>query len=590
MKFLFDWSQKFDEEKNEWRNDAKVLSLEIFQRECCFASAKVSIFFTDSPSLFSKKYAKIGVQRDDNIQKVDLLFSGRVISFPIAFGKSFIQLELISEPENYQNQLNNFLQKNIEQYQHINKHQFTKDPLNFDDLFFSEDDLNNPTVFLEGGTKCFYWNMKNGELSLSDINQGEKNICIGSEYILEKSMSISLAREPYKNVSINLSAKWTQYLSGLIDLYPSIAKKFSDGIICSLTNIKNQIRKLCNLHNDGYDILSCTVREVDPRKLIPLKIFPMTSAKFTLSDKNSPKKTEIQFRKFYFHGEILLNWRKKQKCSETINLNIVNTNVDHGREKKIYLKLNALQLPKQYPNWNFFVHYKSGDRILFDNFVFECKENHFSGNTFDERKWNKLKKIPDALIKDSCDSFFETERGKNAIKYALQSAVALMNYSLRYVEISFCVDAAEFFHITIDDQITLIDRRFEGGKISGKVIKTRLQINSNKKIMQITIASSLQKHIANSLDQINAYIGTLEFLDSEESKTKIDLQNIVREVEVINPPEEQEKILMQAQAKNISELESHLKKHSTKIKLFLTQQNLEYTKSKHLKLPEFLLR
>ena len=590
MKFIFDWCQKFDEEKREWRNDAKVLSLEIFQRECCFASAKVSIFLTDTSSIFSKKYAKIGVQLDDSVSKIDLLFSGRVVSFPIAFEKSCVQLELISEPKNYQNQLNEFEQKNIDQYQRINKHQFIKEPLNFDDLFFSEDDLNNPTIFLEGGTKCFYWDMKNGELFLSDINQGEKNIEICSKDILENSMNISLAREPYKKVSVSLSTKWTQYLSGLIDLYPFIAKKFSDGIICSLTNIKNKIRKLCNLHNDGYDILSCTVKETDPSKLIPLKIFSKTSAKFTLSDEESPKKTEITFKKFYFHGEMLLNWRRKQKRSETVNLNIVNTNVDYGREKKIYLKLNAIQLPRQYPNWNFFAHYKSGDKILFDGFIFECKENHFSGGSFDEIKWNKLEKIPDALINDNCNSFFETERGKNAIKYALQNAIALMNYSSRYVEISFCVNAANFLHTTINDQITLIDRRFESGKITGKIIKTRLLANANKKIMQITIASSLNKHISDSLDQINTYIDTLKIADNEKSTMKIDLQDIIKDVEVMNPPEEQEKVLAQTYAKSISELESQLKKHSTKIRLSLAPQNFGYTKSRDLNFPEFLLK
>lgn len=149
--------------------------------------------------------------------------------------------------------------------------------------------------------------------------------------------------------------------------------------------------------------------------------------------------------------------------------------------KKIFLRLNSIQLPKQYPNWNFFARYKPGDRILFDGFVFECKENHFSGNSFDEKKWNKLEKIPDALVNDSCESFFGTERGKNAIKYALQSAIALVNYSARYVEISFCVDATKFVHITINDQITLIGRRFEGGKIAGKIIKTRLLVKANKR-------------------------------------------------------------------------------------------------------------
>ena len=165
-----------------------------------------------------------------------------------------------------------------------------------------------------------------------------------------------------------------------------------------------------------------------------------------------------------------------------------------------------------------------------------------------------------------------------------------MNYSSRYVEISFCVNAANFLHTTINDQITLIDRHFEGGKITGKIIKTRLLANANKKIMQITIASSLNKHISDSLDQINIYIDALKIADDEKSTMKIDLQDIIKDVEVTNTPEEQEKVLAQTHAKSISELESRLKKHSTKIRLSLAPQNFGYTKSRDLNLPELLLK
>ena len=126
--------------------------------------------------------------------------------------------------------------------------------------------------------------------------------------------------------------------------------------------------------------------------------------------------------------------------------------------------------------------------------------------------------------------------------------------------------------------------------ITGKIIKIRLLAKANKKIMQITIASSLGKQIANSLEQINTYIDTLKISDDEGSETKIDLRDIVKDVEVINPPEEQEKILAQIPAKSISELESRLKKHSTKIRLSLSPQNFEYTKSKQLNFPELLLK
>ena len=119
MKLIFDWSQSFYEEKTEWRGDTEIISLEISQNECGFAVAKVSIVAKTSDVLLDKKYAKIGVQLNEKNPKVDLVFSGRLVSFPLNFGNSCLQLEFISEPDDYQNQLIEFSRKNIELYKKI---------------------------------------------------------------------------------------------------------------------------------------------------------------------------------------------------------------------------------------------------------------------------------------------------------------------------------------------------------------------------------------------------------------------------------------------------------------------------------------
>lgn len=598
MKFILDWSQNFYEEKIDWRGDEKVMSLEISQRECCFAVAKVFVFSNSSDSsklLFSKKYAKIGVQLDENIPKVDLLFSGRVVSFPVSFGKSCVQLELIAEPTDFQKQLSEFSQKNIEQYQKTNMHEIQKEFINFDDLFFSQNDLNNPTIFLEGGTNHFYWDMRNGKLSLSDINRGNKTIEISDDQILDNSINISLAREPYKSVNINLSVNWTQHLFGLLDLYPLIASKFKDGIVSSLTNIKNKIKKLCDtFHSDSYKLLRCNIKEVNPSAVISMKTFPMTSNEITINENGDPqKKISAKFKRFYLHGEMLLNWSRKQKREETLVVNVVNGNIVHGREKNIHLKLNPIQLPKQYPNWSFFAEYILGDRILFDGFIWECKKNHFSENKFEEINWKKIDKIPDALADDSSASFFRTIRGRNAIKYALQNAVALINYSSRYVEISFIVDAANFLFINISDQITLIGKRFDGGKIVGKITKTKLIANSDIKLMQISIACTLGNDVCNSTEKINEYLESFwsnGSVDKDADEPTISLENIVKNIEIKNPPEEQIQILSTTSAKTLPELISQLKANSTNIKISLAPLNSAYTVSKIQKLPDFILK
>lgn len=611
MNLIFDWSDDFYEEKQEWRGDAKMLSLEIFQRECCFASAKVTICFDDilpknNSEIFSKKYAKIGAQyfekqqNGTTISRTVLIFSGRLVAFPLALEKGAVQLEFIAEPPDYQQQLQEFIQRNISEYRSIDKHQIAAQPLNFDELFFSENDIQNPTAFLESNSKCFYWNMKSGKLSLSDINKGFKNIAIDGTNILEKSLKISLAREPYKNISINLSTDWTQRTSGLLDLYPFIAQKFSEGIICSFTNIKSKIQKLCSLHSEDYDALSCNVKEADPSALIPLQKFAKTSRKFLVQKQDNEEKTkkiEVQFKKFYFYGEMLFCWHRKQKLSENITLNVENSKINRGREKKIFMRLNSIQLPKEYPFWNFFTRYHSGDKIIFEGSIFECSTSHFSSNFFDEKNWKKIGKIPDALPSDTCESFFKTKRGKNAIKYAIQKAIALINYSARYIEISFAVDAHKFLDATINDQITLMDSRFNDGKISGKITKICFLASAKKRILQITIGCSLQNFSKNSSDQINEYLRNLWSENNDKNNdrngTKNDsltfsLADIVRDVEVINPPEEQEKILIESNAKSLAELKSHLKNHQTKIKIFLA--SLKGSASKNVELPTFFLK
>lgn len=168
-----------------------------------------------------------------------------------------------------------------------------------------------------------------------------------------------------------------------------------------------------------------------------------------------------------------------------------------------------------------------------------------------------------------------------------------MNYSARYIEISFKIDASKFLDITINDQITLIDERFEGGKISGKIIKIHFSASSKKRILHITLGCCSHNFSENIAEQIDEYLRDLESENQKEngdtnSSSQFSLADIVRDVEVINPPEEQEKILRNSNAKSVAELESLLKKHPTKIKVFLA--SLKGSASKNINLPKLFLK
>lgn len=593
MRLIFSWCQNFHETNESWHEDAKILSLEISQQEGSFASAAVTIFSVDEDTIqlaATKKYAKIGLQTDNANQcAIRTIFKGRITSFPLAIETNCIHLELVAEPENFQQQLQNFTAKNLEYYKAYDKNTLLPERMNFDDLFFDQDDLRNPTIFLESDSKCFYWNMKNGKMSLSDVNIGARNIEIDKSYILRDSIRISLTREPYKRVNITLSVHWIQYLSGFIDLYPLIASKFRNGIICSFTNIGDKLRalgkRLINLR--GYNVLKCKIQGIEPIKTVSAIPLLKVSREFTVEKDGN--RTIARFKKFYFSGELLVGWNRQRKREENVNISVVNTKVTNDKDKNIHLRLNAIQLPKKYPQWCIFTFYKKDDRVIFNKSILECKKDHFATSEFDNTKWQNVGKVPDALANDSGRSFFETARGKNSIKYALQNAIALLNYSARHLEITFCVDGERFVDININDQITLTNQKTFTEKICGKVIKTTFSATAKGRIMKITIGCSLGKHTNDAQEKINNYIRTLNLSDLIIEDEPIKTTDIVQDIYVANLPEEQEEILARSNAQTIPELASELQKHATKIKILLAPVNNGKVISNTLTLPTLLI-
>ncbi|MDR1334121.1 MAG: hypothetical protein LBJ71_02800, partial [Holosporaceae bacterium] len=524
MRLVFDWSSSFNEDKKEWRNDEEIISLEIFQKECGFATAKVSIGTKNADGLLDKKYAKIGVQTPSG--GIKLIFSGRLVTFPVGFGGATTQLEFIAEPDNYQTQLSEFSRKNFQKHQLINYRKYRRKNILFDDLFFSSRDLANPTIFLEGCNKIFHWNMKNGELSLSDINYGRKNFVVDGGEILQGSLKVRMAREPYSTINLKISADWIQHEYGMIDLLPMIAEKFERRTINSLTNMKFGLENIFG-EKTGYKLAYCNIRE-NRHSVSPV---------FWAQENEMAERKKVQFKRFYFDGKLVVNWIYKQKRKEIVSVKILNPSSPHGREKNIFLRLNAIQLPKKYPIWNYFTYYGSNDRIQHKGDIWECVSSHVSGENFEQDKWKFVQKIPDALADDMSSSFFATDRGKNALKYAMQKAIALANYSSRYIEMDFCVEAKKFIRADLRDQITICDERFKNRCISGKIVKKRFIGNADQKIIKFTIGCSVAD-LSPNFDDLNSHE-----ISIAADANPINPADIVRKIEIKNTPEEQIEIL-----------------------------------------------
>lgn len=544
MKILFNWCDAFSCDQ-KWNNDEELLSLEITQKEGSFASAKISLRNKKIP----KKYARIGIEENG---KIETLFVGKIISFPLSFDNSIMQIELLSEADNYREQLKNFSESCWRNYKEWNFN--CEQNQQFDDLFFPTKAENDPTIFLEAENKIFYWNMKNGNLSFSDINIGEKNFDISKKDILKGSTKIRLSREPYGKINLRITASWIQKVRGFIDIIPMIARKFNYNRINSFTDISSGFK---NIYKDGYSLLYRKIDEINPNAGNSLNNFPLISAPIKI--KQNDKEQSVNFHRFYYSGKFILSWEYHQKRVESVNVAIIDKKFT--RSKDVSINLNAIQLSKDYPYWSACKNYLVGDKIIFSGYVYECQKAHHSNLEFDQENWKCLNKIPDALEDDTLSSFFATNRGKFCIRYALRKAAALMNYSRRYVIINFCLDANKFWAITVNDQITFID--FFNNSIQAKIIQTKLMMTVNSRIMKITVGYS-PKYSSDIWEKIKNYQFKVD-----KNSDQIEMEDIVKDVTVENPPEEQEALMTAEQFSSLSEAKSFLRSHATKIKVAL---------------------
>jgi hypothetical protein len=163
----------------------------------------------------------------------------------------------------------------------------------------------------------------------------------------------------------------------------------------------------------------------------------------------------------------------------------------------------------------------------------------------------------------------------------MQKAIALVNYSSRNIEIDFCVEAKKFMNAGVDDQVTIHDNRFSGGSISGKIIRMRFLGAADRKIIKFTIGCS-DADLSQSFGKLNSYP-----ISVPADTGNVNPADIVQKIEVENAPEEQIAILARTIANSSAELSAELKKHATKIKLYLHPLNTARVITRAITLPDF---
>jgi len=339
-----------------------------------------------------------------------LIFRGHLSGMPRPVGPALLELHFMAEPH--------------QAAEHLTALSDTlKEPPYWDPLFIDPLHSEQPREVLEARSALFYWDRLTGAVRLSDIFTGRHHSII-DEDIFEGSLKVTLGDPPLDAIQINLIAEWMQTLEGEADLAPALAKRFSRGMINTLTpqSLKNSWPKpYTKVGRSGYTVLESFLQEITPPSTGVLNLYPTLSPPFLSWDETQHKAVLKRLPRRWFHAKLVVGWSYKQKRREvaTFTLGQATTLGKTGKKRQLMLYLQAVG---------------DGPRA----------------------------------------SFFQTDRGRQAIEHALEIARCHLAGTARCLEVELMMPFEKGLAITTDHSVTIKAPHLPNGQLTGKVIAYRL--------------------------------------------------------------------------------------------------------------------
>lgn len=285
------------------RCDLEILDLAIDHREGEVALATVLVSQFKLPD-FSQRHAFISY-------KGQLLFSGRLVGFPVKVSDGLAKLEFTAEPLDAGGQLESLASD-------------LKHAPFWDDAFMEVAEQGDPAEWLEARSALFAWDRLTGTVCVSDLFQG-RNILDLTDVFFEDSLTIRLADTPLSQISVTLSAQWVQEGAGEISLGRKIAAAFSGGMINTLTPHALQAtwpKEGQKLGRSGFWVVKSHLREVTPPHTGVLGIYPTLTPEIAVWDEVAQGPKKIRAKQFWMVGTLILGWRYRQKRRERVQFTL----------------------------------------------------------------------------------------------------------------------------------------------------------------------------------------------------------------------------------------------------------------------------
>lgn len=285
----------------------KIFDLELSQKEGELATALITLQDSDvhvGGEQVSIKYGR------------STLFRGKMSSVPIRRGKRLSQVRLIADNVCDTHQL-------LEKFKRST-------------MYYAPLDSTNETLqaITEAIPARFYFDMKGEEnaiLSNIEPNQTKYREIDESSYWSD-SFAVRSLKDPISLVNISIEAQWIQRCHGMTDLFPRIAKRFTNNAVNSLNNLERQWWRLSkSLPRSCYSVVHS---HIQPMRPVNGKVFES----FKTADRN------VRIKRFWFNGVLDLRWNYEQKIKESASFSIKASTTAVNNEKSLIFRLGEIDI------------------------------------------------------------------------------------------------------------------------------------------------------------------------------------------------------------------------------------------------------
>lgn len=433
MTTYFSWVQAGEEFDSieHGKNDLDIISLNIQHREGAIAQAVLHI--ATQPHIIFKKWAYISVADDQH--NIKPIFFGQLVRIPEHLNTGETRLVFSALPTDVSEKIA-LLSAQLKQKPY------------WDELFIDPSALDNAAELLEARPAFFHFDRITHHVILSNLFDGRIVHTIQYE-VLQDSLSFKIQDLPQPYIDVTLSAEWTQIAQGEINIFPAIAQRFSGGIVNTLTPqsfVLSWPEGGKSLRRSGYVIAHSSLKEITPPKTGILNLYPTLTTSF-LSKNEQGQILPKRLRRHWYKGQLILSWHYQQKRQE-----IVEFRLNHAHQ---LAPLNPFD----------------GKKLSLTLQAVDRSENPVIGDL-------------------ARASFFQTDRGREAIEHAIQIAKCHLAARARCIVAAFSVPMDVGMQFSPADSIQLIHDLIPEGSATGKIIEVSIIQSSHQGIAQLKVAFS----------------------------------------------------------------------------------------------------